>query len=293
MRKLTLLAAVVAVMACDRSKPELEKTLAQVQHISAEKDSMLQDVMATSQFIAQLNSEISTVRNLNAGRPNRVSRGETEDNLTPAQRRAAVVVRVKELTARVTASELRLAASRRRVAELAGQGASMSRQLAAYDSTIVAFKAIIGNQKSEIEALTGQVAALSGENGQLKTEKAQLASEGSQLKTERNTVYYVVGTKAALLKRHIIEQSGGTFGLGKTTIPGRALNPEDFVPIDKTQVAEIPLPDESAAYRIVSLQNLAALEATPDRRGRLTGGLKIKDADSFWAASRYLIVVQQ
>jgi hypothetical protein len=151
----------------------------------------------------------------------------------------------------------------------------------------------VDNQKSEIERLNGQVTALTSENTQLQTDKAQLASEGSQLKTERNTVYYVVGTKEALLKRHIIEQTGGTLGLGKTTIPARLLNPVDFVSIDKTQIAEIPLPSEGAKYRIVSLQNLAALESTHDRRGRLAGSLRIKDPDSFWAASRYLIVVQQ
>ena len=69
MRKLALLMAVVAISACDRSKPELEKTLVQVQQISAEKDSLLRDVMATTQFIADANSELAKVRMSASAKP--------------------------------------------------------------------------------------------------------------------------------------------------------------------------------------------------------------------------------
>jgi hypothetical protein len=69
MRKLFLLAAVVAISACDRSKPELEKTLVQVKQVSAEKDSLLRDVMATTQFIAEANTELSKVRTSASGKP--------------------------------------------------------------------------------------------------------------------------------------------------------------------------------------------------------------------------------
>ena len=61
--------AVLLVAACDGSKKELEKTLVQVQQISAEKDSLLKDVMATSQFIADVNSELAKVKSRNASSP--------------------------------------------------------------------------------------------------------------------------------------------------------------------------------------------------------------------------------
>jgi predicted nucleic acid-binding Zn-ribbon protein len=300
MRKLSLLAFAFTLAACDKSKPELEKTLAQVQQISAEKDSLLKDVMATSQFIAEVNTEISKVRNPNASRPTNARPGETESSMTPAQQRAQLMVKVKAITERLNATESRLSASRKRVNELAGQDSALTRQVAAYDSTIKSFTAIMETQKAEIANLTEQVRALNAENTQLKSANVQLASEKTtltdereKLTTEKNTVYYIVGTKQDLLTKHIIVQTGGTLGLGKVQVPARELNPADFTSIDKTRVAEIAFPAADKAYRIVTRQDLAALDVAPDKDGRIKGGLKIRNADAFWAASKYLIVIQQ
>ena len=115
MRKLALIMAVVAMSACDRSKPELEKTLAQVQQVSAEKDSLLQDVMATTQFIADANTELSKAR-MNANSKVKVSAtGENEGKLSPSEQRAALLTRIKGITSSLNEAESRLSASRKRV----------------------------------------------------------------------------------------------------------------------------------------------------------------------------------
>jgi len=97
---LTLATLVFSLGACDRSKAQLEQTLQQVQQISSEKDSLLKDVMETSQFIAEVNSELAKVRSRTAGRPVQGRPGEMESNLTPTQQREAIKARVTELTAR-------------------------------------------------------------------------------------------------------------------------------------------------------------------------------------------------
>ena len=286
--------------ACDKSKPELEKTLAQVTQISAEKDSLLKDVMSTSAFMAEVTTELPNVRSLNAGKPVQGKAGEMENYLTPAQQREAIKAKVKELTERLNQSESRLSASRKRVADLTGTNSGLAKQLAAYDSTISAFKTIIESQKAELASLTEQVAALTGENTALKadkaaltTEKTQLTEEKSSLVNERNTVYWIAGTKAELLALKVIEQKGGTLGLGKTQVPARDLNPADFKAIDKSKVSEIAFPKADKAYKLVSLQDVGALETAPDKSGRIKGGLKVKDAEKFWAASKFLILIEQ
>ena len=298
-RKLTVVAVAFALVACDKSKPELEKSLVQVQQISAEKDSLLKDVMATSQFIAEVNTEIAKVRTRNASRPTNAAPGETESNLSPAQQRAALMIKVKDITSRLNDAEVRLASSRKRVSQLTGTNSDMTKQLAQYDSTIASFKTIIDSQKAEITSLTEQVANLNGEVTKLKTDNVQLVgdktsltSERDKLTTERNTVYYVVGTKEDLLKKHLIEQTGGTLGLGKVQVASRELNPADFTPVDKTKVSEIPLPKADKPYRIVTRQDLTALEVMPPK-GKIMGAVKIKNADAFWAASKYLIIIEQ
>ena len=296
MRTFLVVAAAVFLAACDRSKPELEKALAQSQQISAEKDSLLRDVVATSQFISQVNDELAAVKGSKDKPMMRV--GDLPDTLRPAQARDLVRQRVAELVARVKDSEARLASSRQRVAQLAKNDAEMKGQLAAFDSTVASFRSMVENQKTQIASLTTQIDALQTENTtlknvntQLSTEKAQLSTEKASLTTERNTVYYVVGTREELLKSHLIEMTGGFLGFGKTPVPSRDLTAASFVAIDRTVVNHIDFPAPDRSYRIITRQDIGALEAGANGT-ELKGGLKIADHEKFWAASKYLIIVE-
>lgn len=299
-RTAVILSAVAMVAACDGSKKQLEQTLAQVQQISAEKDSLLMDVMATSQFIAEVNTELGKVRSRAAGRPVQGQAGEMESNLTPAQQRDAIKVKVAELTTRLNESESRLNASRTRVRDLTAGNTALAGQMAGYDSTITSFQRMIDNQKIEIASLTEQINAVQAENVSLKqekvalvTENTQLAEEKDKLVTEQNTVYYVIGTEDELSKRGLIVKQGGMLGFGKTAVPAAALNAADFTAVDRTQVTEIAFPKPDRAYRIVSRQDITALEMAPDKSNRIKGGIKIVDAAKFWAPSKFLILMEQ
>jgi hypothetical protein len=298
MRKtfLVFAAAALALTACDNSKAELQKQLEQVKLISAEKDSLLKDVMATSQFIADANTELAKVKDAKAGKPVQGANGELSSP-SPADQRAQLLTRIKSVTDRLNEAESRLAASRQRVAALSSDNKTLTAQLAQYDSTITAFKSIIENQKAEIATLNAQLNALQGENTVLKADKAQLTSEKetlttekSALTTERNTVYYVIGTKDELRKKGIIVKKGGILGVAATDIPATTLNPADFTSVDKTKTPEITLPKADKSYRILSRQDVTATEQPA--KGGYKGALKITNAEQFWAASKFLIIVQ-
>lgn len=292
--------AIVATTACDASKKELEKTLVQVQAISAEKDSLLKDVMATAQFIAEVNTELAKVRNRAAGKPVVGKPGEMESNLTPAQQREAIKVRITELTARMNESESRLTASRNRVRDLTASNAALATQLAGYDSTMASFKTLIDNQKAEIASLSVQIASLQAEKATLLTEKTTLVTEKAAvtaqkeaLVIEKNMIFYVIGTEDELFKKGIIVKQGGMLGLGKTAVPAAALKESDFTTADRLQLMEIAFPKTDKAYKIVSRQDVSALETTPDKSNRIKGGLKITDAPKFWGPSKFLILMEQ
>ena len=297
MRKLSMLVLALSAAACDRSKPDLERKVAQLEQISAEKDSLLNDASTTAQFIAEVNVEMAKVRNINSGKL--VQAGNGEKFLSPAEQRAQVLTRVKAITARLKDSEDRLDASRKRVAALTGTTDEMKRQLAAFDSSVTSFKAIIGSQKSQMENMSNQIAELRSENAglnqsnmRLATEKKEMIDERDLLTVERNTVYYIVGTRKELLEKHVIEQTGGALGFGKTAVPARNLSPADFTAIDRSMVSEISLPRADKHYKIVTRQNVGALETPPDKNGKVSGALKIKDSAEFWANSKYLIIIE-
>jgi len=299
MRPLIVLVAAVALAACERSKPQLERTLKQVQQISAEKDSLLHDVMATSQFIADVNSDLAKVRSTGGAVPVAGKGTDLENSLTPDQQREAIRAKIAELAKRLVDNESHLAASRARVKSLTAGNVALAAQLTAYDSTIAGFKSIIDNQKSQIEALTERVNTLQAENASLKQEKAQLAGEKLQLTenlaaliSEANKVYIVIGTRDELVKRHVVELSGGFLGFGKTIVPVRDPDVSQFSVADRTTLTQIPFPTEKP-YRIVSRQDVASLDTPPGADGRIKGGLRILNADKFWVASKFLIVVEQ
>jgi hypothetical protein len=156
---------------------------------------------------------------------------------------------------------------------------------------------MIENQKAEIAKMNEQLTALQGENTQLKadkeqltTEKTALTGEKTVLTAERNTVFYVIGTKDELRKKGIIVKKGGILGAGATDLPATTLNPADFTSIDKTKVSEITLPRADKTYRILSRQDPAGTELAP--KGGYKTSIKITNAELFWAASKFLIIVQ-
>ncbi|MBI3790809.1 MAG: hypothetical protein HY275_08010 [Gemmatimonadetes bacterium] len=294
-----LAAALLLTSACDRSKAQLDASVAQLQQVSAEKDSLLRDVVATSQFITEVNGELARAKGSNVGKPVVKAAGDLPDTLTPAQARKAMLDRVAALVTRLNDTEKRLASSRARVASLVKDNATAKAQIAQFDSTVNALKVLVEGQKQQVATLTEQVAALSAENatllkekGMLTQEKEQLTTEKTQLVTEKNTVYYIVGTRDDLVKIHVLEMTGGFIGIGRTAVPVRDLQPAAFTAIDRTKTKEIPFPNGEKSYRIVTRQDLGALEAPPTDPNEIKGGLKIADHDKFWGASKYLIVVE-
>ena len=291
MRKSILLAAVALFATACVSKSEYDRQLAQAAALSAEKDSLLSEVVATSQFIGDVTVQLEQVR---TNAPVATRAGEME-SLSPTEQRAQLLQRVTELTARIKEAEASMAQSRRRISALTAGNASLT---AKYDSTIASFQQLIETQKAEVVALVDKVTALTAENTQLKEANVQLASEREALTVDRenlvaeqNTVYWVAGTKAELLERGVIEQRGGMLGIGRTLVLARTIDTEDFEAADRRALGEIPLPDSTKSYRIVSPNDLAGLDSTPVG-GKFKGRMRISAPETFWRPSRFLVLVE-
>lgn len=296
MRKYVVLGlAAVFATACV-SKSEYDRQLASAAAISAEKDSLLSEVVATSQFIAEVNSELDKVKD---GQPVSVGTGDEMETLSPADARRRLGERVASLTERVRESEERLAQSRRRVSQLTSNNATQSAQMASFDSTVKQFQIIIDNQRGEIVALLDQVSILTSENVALRetntrlaTERETLAMETAALTSEQNTVYWVAGAKDDLIRRGIVEQRGGMLGIGKTQVLARTLDASEFTAIDRSVMTELALPNPEKNYRMISSNDIAGLEGAPDN-GRFKGSVKISSPEVFWRSSKFLVLIEQ
>lgn len=293
-----LVALALLTAACGPSQ-EVQRQLAELTAISAEKDSLLLQVTENARLMSEISAEMARVK---AGPAVEAGAVEAPARVT----REAVLADIQELTTRVTESEERLLQSQQRVDALTRDNSRLAGQLKDFQKAVLDFQSTIANQKETITTLTDEVTSLREQTTRLTAEVVTLADEKTALTdtvaamtVRDNTVYYVIGTRDELLERGVIEEEGGSrvlfvFGKrGKTVVPARELDPAQFTAIDRRAVTEIPMPWADRDYRIASRQDVSALATAPDEDGDFRGVIRIADPEAFWEASRFLIIVQR
>ena len=276
----------LSVVACGPSE-EVQRQLAELQVVSAQKDSLIQAVTENARLVSELSSEVARVQS-----PTATTGSEGRDA------REQLLTDVRALTTRLEETERKLEESQQRIERLGRERADLNTQLAQVRTAMEDFQSTIESQRSTINALEAQLAEVREENTVLAAEKTALEDTLTTMTTEVNTVYYTVGTKDELIEKGLVTAEGGSrvlfvFGKrGETLVPARGLEPVAFTAIDMRDVREIQLPDPEAGYRIVTHQDLSALETAPDEDGKLFGTVRIADPERFWAGNPYLIIVR-
>lgn len=304
---LPALLLVTALSACDRSKEQLRllshTDSARTDSIVAMKNDLLNEVMASTQFVNDLNTELAKLKSRQKARLS--TKLTTESDIAAIkEERAAVTQRIRELVARLDSSEARVATLRARAQRLAIHDSSLVAQVAQYEKTIADLRQSVEQQKAEYEStiakqnvqiasLTSQVDTVTKENVRLSGERSALADTVGQLTSEKNTAYYVIGTKDELVKQGLLVEEGRKrFFLvgGRTVALARELDPTKFTKIDRLKDREIKFP--AGDYTIFTRQNPAFATPFASRDGKVSGGIRIDYPDRFWEPSKFLIIVR-
>jgi predicted nucleic acid-binding Zn-ribbon protein len=302
-RFIPLLSAFVLLAACETQSrariDSLQATTAEqlelTTTLSAQKDSLARVIVDADDFIMAIDSQIRTVKGLpTAKRVSRRAESPIEDQI---ERRREVLTRVSALVERAKLTANQLAASRKREAALKGEKDALQEQLSDAQQKLTDTEARLSDDHTMIGDLGATIERQMARIAELELRVDSLITETRTMGERHYRAYYVVGTEKELLEKGIIEHEGGANLLimhpGRTLQPARKLDAALFTPIDQRAVREIQLPDSTRRYRLVSRQNLD--KATVRRRDKttFTGPLQISDAESFWAGSRYLILVQR
>ncbi len=293
---LLLLAPIALAAACtngDKLRADsLEAITAEqlqlMDQLAAQKDSLTNVVLDADKFISTVDSQISTVKGLpKAKRSGQALESPIEEQL---QNRREMLERVEALVARAKTTANQLAEARKREAALRGDNDSLRTANERLMARIEADQQMITDLG---ETITRQTVAITG----LQTQVDSLGLEMRSLGANHYRAYYVVGTEEELLEKGIIQREGGAnllfVRLGRTLQPARLLSPEMFTAIDQRDMRDIPLPDSTRRYQIVSRQSLDAAQVAERDRATWRGALHIADANKFWSSSRYLIIVQR
>ena len=298
MRHISLIAMLVfALVGCDRRHAELQKALSESRAAEAQKDSLLTEVLETTQFVSDVNSELAKARSvaiINAGED-----GGPPGAARDREERKATLARIQQVIARLNESEVKLTATENRAKTARIRNARLLAQISTYKRTIEDLKAAAEQQRAENEAIIAdqrsQIALLAGQVDTLDRERNTLRGSVANLITYKNTVFYAVGTKDELIEKGVVKKEGSKFlFFGGTRLePARNLNASAFTAIDKTQTLSIALPRSDRKYRIVSRQSPTFLSGDVTRDGDVKGVVEIVSPEEFWSPSRYLILVQR
>jgi hypothetical protein len=283
---LVLILAVTSV-GCE-SRASLTKALAESQAAEAQKDSLLTEVLETTQFVSDLNSELAKakVAALEVGEERGVP-GAQRDKAE----REAILGRIRQVIERLNESEAKLTETEKRVKNAKIRNARLLAQIATYKQTIEDLKTAAEQQRAETEAI---IADQRNQIATLSLEKGWLIDTISHLTAYKNRVYYAVGTKDELIKSGVVTKEGSKFLIfgGTRLEPARRPNLDAFTMIDKTQTLSIPLPRTDKKYKIVSRQSPDFLAGDITEKGEVKGVVEISAPEDFWSASKYLILVQ-
>jgi hypothetical protein len=300
---IALLPVTALVAACDTKAKEQLRTLSHVD--SLRTDSLLSvknELLAESQFENDINVELSKLRSQSAKLSAKLN--TASDVAKAHEDRVAIVAKIRELVARLDSSETRVGSLRARARTLAQHDSTLATQIAANEKTIGDLRQMLDQQKTDYEAIVvkqnAQIASLNlkvdtmtKENVRLAGERAALTDTVGQLTTEKNTAYYVIGTKDELVKQGVLVEEGRKRLLvlgGRTVVPARTLDPAKFTKIDRLRDRSIAFPD--GEYVIFSRQDPSYASPVGSKGGKLTGGLRIDQPERFWEPSKFLIIVK-
>lgn len=294
--RLLLVPLIAIPLACssprDRARADSAQALAaeqktMMERLVAQRDSVSRVLGDADAFIGEIDKSVSRVKGLSAAARAKNSESGIEDQLHAR----------KDMLRRVNALVERARETSRQVTELQDKQA---RLLAENGKLSAANKAL----KDSVDAAVARVAELDATiDQQAKTIAALearidgLAQEIAAARTAYSKAYYVIGTEDELLKKGVIVKEGGTNLLikriGRTLVPARELPKDVFTPIDTRDVHTIEIPDTTRRYQIVSRQSLDDAKVANREGAYFRGPLEIPEAERFWSASRYLIIVQR
>jgi predicted nucleic acid-binding Zn-ribbon protein len=284
------------ISGCNRSRSDLVKALAEARAAEAQKDSLLTEVLETTQFVSDLNGELARAKVALIG-------NEEGDRGVPGSRqdqreREATLNRISQVIDRLNESEAKLTETENRVKNAKIKNARLLAQIATYKQSIEDLKTAAEQQRVEHEAIIAdqrlQIASLAGRVDTLNQEKGWLIDTVAHLTAYKNRVYYAVGTKNELIEKGVVIREGSKFLIfgGTRLEPARRPNLDAFTMIDKTQTLSIPLPRSDKKYKIVSRQSPEFLSGDVSPKGEVKGVVEIVAPEEFWSASKYLILVQ-
>jgi len=161
-----------------------------------------------------------------------------------------------------------------------------------FEQTIERLNQTLEEKEVEIELLRNQLATtnlrvdlLSAKVDTLERDAREKSRRIEQQTIELNTAYYAVGSRRELTDNKIISREGGFLGLGRSERLKADFNHDFFTRVDITRVSQITINGQRP--ELITTHPADSYEIKTEEGETY---LEIKKPESFWSASRYLVI---
>ena len=131
-RNALMLVAALGLSACNSNKAELEQALAEAEALNAEKDKLLSEVLETTKFVNEIDSELARAKGVGVSP---VEGGEAAPT-DAGQQRTMLLGKVREVVTRLDQAEQNLEQTKTRVQAMSSRNQKLLTQIEEYESTI-------------------------------------------------------------------------------------------------------------------------------------------------------------
>jgi DNA repair exonuclease SbcCD ATPase subunit len=286
MKKLMLAAAIaVTITACDNRQAEIDQANRQKDSLASiinERDSSLNEFLTSFNDIEKNLDSVARKQNAidmsidKQGELQKTSKDRINDNI------AAINNLMNENRAKIAELSRKLKNAGGKSAHLEKMIQTLNEQLAQKDRELTELNEKLNGLNQQVAQLQTSVDTLTSQNlTQHKTIEDQT--------TSLHTAYYIVGKSKDLQNMKVIDRTGGLLGIGKTSKMAQNVDNKNFTKIDYVQVSTIPIDSKGAKIITTHPADSYTLNKEKDK----VVSINITNAERFWSASKYLVVVKE
>lgn len=171
----------------------------------------------------------------------------------------------------------------------------MNKKLKKANLKIAEFQEMIERLNGQITEKDAEISELKGQLEKLNIELSEVAMnyEAAQQMLEETTVkvnkaFYAFGTSKELIAQGVLTKEGGFIGIGKAEKLKDDFNKSYFTQIDATETSSVPLSCKKA--KLITNHPSGSYKFEGEQ-GTKIEKLSITNAEEFWSASKYLVIV--
>ncbi|MBN8703728.1 MAG: hypothetical protein J0M08_11735 [Bacteroidetes bacterium] len=257
--------------------PEMQKLTEENQRLKDESTKKDEEIGSFIQSFNEIQANLDLIKE----REKVVSKNTSDPELqnTKQQQIADDINTINELITKnkekIAVLNKKLKKANLRIDELEKMVASLTKQVEAKDAEIIALKEDLEKANNAYKDL-------------FKEYNAKLDEIDTQT-NKMNVAFYAFGTAKELKEKGVITKEGGFIGIGKAEKLRDDFNKDYFTKIDVSETNNILLGVKKAKIITTHASSSYKLEGSKDKVEKLS----ILNAEEFWSASKYLVIVTE